>query len=172
MSDLEKWRYLDAAPARDATHPIIKRLASMLMEAARLSRPPTAAVLITRFADLAFAVARDWIRYETDTDRIGGEDIAGFTRPETADDAVDALYRGVDDCDAKARLFVALCHAAGVQARTVPHWQGDRLAHVSAAFSSDGANWIPIELTLKRARLGDNAGNIPKEVETGTWQTT
>ena len=171
MSDAVKWQYLQGTPQKDATHPAIKRLSWLLMEAARSSHAPSLAVVRLRFVQLVFTVARDWIRYEIDTDRVGHEDISGFTRAEKPDDAVDALYRGVDDCDAKARLFCALCLAQGVQAQIVPHWEHGALAHVSAAFSADGATWVPVELTLSRARLGDVAKDIPKET-TGKWQTT
>jgi transglutaminase-like putative cysteine protease len=172
MNDAAKWAYLERAPRRDATHPSIRRLATMLMHAAQLSHPPSLPVQRMRFVQLAFTVARDWIRYEIDSDRVGREDIAGFTRQPKPDDPVDALFRGVDDCDAKSRLFAALCLAQGVQARIVPHWEHGGLAHVSAAFSTDGATWIPVELTLSRARIGDTAKDIPKETETGKWQTT
>lgn len=168
----EKWKYLQAAPARDAGHPVIRHMAALLRELVQMSRPSSETIARIRYADLALTIARDWIRYETDTDRTGGEDIAGFTRPATRDDAVDALWRGVDDCDAKARLFVALCLAGGIEADTVPHWTNDRLAHVSGAFSADGATWLPVETTLTRARIGDTQETIPKETETGKWETS
>lgn len=168
----EKWKFLDAAPARDARHPMIRQIAAGIWDLVKLSRPSSTSIARVRFADLALTISRDWIRYETDTDRVGSEDIAGYTRPATPDDAVDALWRGVDDCDAKARLFVALCLAGGIEARTVPHWRNDQLAHVSGAFTSDGATWIPVETTLTRARLGDTQETIPKETETGQWQTS
>jgi transglutaminase-like putative cysteine protease len=171
-TEQEKWSFLDAAPARDAQNPALRQLAAALMWAVRLSRPPNRGELVIRYAEVCLTVARDWIRYETDTDRVGHEDIAGFTRAARPDDAVDALWRGVDDCDAKARIFVALCLAGGVQARMVPHWHAGQLAHVSAVFTKDGTAWIPVETTLTRARIGDTPTTIPKETETGKWQTT
>jgi transglutaminase-like putative cysteine protease len=172
MNEQAKWSFLEHAPAGDARHPIIRQIAVSFWTAVQCSAPQSITIARRRFADLAFTVARDWVRFETDTDRLGHEDIAGFTRDARADDAVDALRRGVDDCDAKARLFVALCIAGGVQAHMVPHWQAGQLAHVSAAFSEDGATWVPVELTLSRARAGDTARTIPRETETGKWQTT
>lgn len=160
--DREKWQYLKAAPARDAHHPELRRRARLLWQAA--NDDPH------RFAHLAHAVARDWIRYQTDTARVGGEDIAGYTRPRRPNDPLEALQRGNDDCDAKARLFCALCLAQRVPAEMCDIWKGERLAHVYARVLLDG-KWLPVELTLARARLGDDPRAVPKEAD-GKWLRT
>ena len=170
MTDEEKWQYLKTIPAEDAKHPEIEKLASALRQASGGSA--------SRFAQLAHCVARDWIHQVSDVSRTGGEDIAGLTRPPTMNDAIEALRRGEDDCDAKARLFVALCLAGGVAARMADRWQptaksettpnGRTLTHVSAEVHLNGA-WRPVELTLARARLGELGDAVPKEAKTGHW---
>jgi transglutaminase-like putative cysteine protease len=153
-SDQAKWRFLERAPHDDAKNSGIQYVAKALLLAA-FKRPRT-------FAILAAALARDGIRYELDTDRVGGEDL---------DHPFNALWRGVDDCDAKSRLFCALCLAAGIECRMVPGWRGDRLQHVSAAVRLDGV-WEPVELTLARARIGDTPKDVPREKGTGKWART
>lgn len=164
-----KWEFLRRAPFRDAIHPEIQARSAALMRAAGSNK--------IVFAQLAQALARDGVRYATDTARVGAEDIAGFTREPTDDDAVEALRRGADDCDAKARLFCALCIAQGVPAAMADHWKpthwaqgAERLAHVSANVQI-GESWYPVELTLSRARLGERGEQVPKEAD-GTWRTS
>jgi transglutaminase-like putative cysteine protease len=167
VSDREKWAFLQQAPARDALDPRVRALAARLSEAADLpggSWPERC----RRFAMLAHTVARDWIRYQSDTDRTGGEDIAGFTRPPAPGDAFEALGRGLDDCDAKARIFPALCLAAGIPAEMVPRWEGEKLAHVSARVWITGG-WPPVETILARARLGETAESVPFEKGKNEW---
>lgn len=120
------------------------------------------------FFKLAHALARDCIRYESDIKQFGHEDIAGVTRAPEPNDAVDALIRGSDDCDAKARLFVALCLAKGFSAKLDPKWENGELKHVSAQVEYNGS-WIPVETILTRARLGDRANDVPVEKKTGKW---
>lgn len=170
MNDEEKWQYLYHIPAQDAQHPAISALARNLKLASAGDD--------VRFAQLVMTVARDWIHQTSDVDERGGEDIAGLTRPPTHDDAIDALRRGSDDCDAKARLFVALCLAGGLEAMMVPRWNmvavssttpnGRTLTHVEATVLLNG-RWWPAELTLGRARLGERGENVPKEIKTGKW---
>lgn len=166
MTPAEKWAFLRDAPAGDARNPVIRELARNLMAAA-FGNP-------WRFATLAQSVARDWIKQVTDTVRVGREDIAGLTRDPKPDDAIDALKRGVDDCDAKARLFVALCLAADVPARMVGWWTRSEvpdLAHVSAEVNL-GGRWRPIELTLSRARLDEVGTDVPVEKKDGKWKVS
>lgn len=162
-----KWEFLQKAPFADARNPEIRARAEALWRAAGGN--------VVVFAQLAHALARDGVRYATDTARVGTEDIAGFTREPTPSDAVDALHRGRDDCDAKARLFVALCLAQGVPAEMVDYWKptnwangASRLAHVAAKVRL-GERWYPVELTLARARLGERGEQVPKEAD-GTWR--
>lgn len=156
QSDREKWEYLRDAPALDAKERAVSDLAVALWEAA--GRSPR------DFAALAHSYARDVVRYMTDTEQFGGEDIA------PAGGLSDVIARKVDDCDAKARLFVALCLAVHLKAEMVPHWrggEGGELAHVSAKVLLDDL-WTPVELTLARARLGEEPRDVPRDV-TGHW---
>lgn len=150
-TDIEKWRWLRAAPAHDQTEPEVRQIAYALRTAA--DGDPW------RFCVLAHAYVRDAIRYQTDTARVGGEDITRRLAP--------TLDRGVDDCDAKARLFCALCLCVGLRARMVDRWAGDTLEHVSAAVKFGGQEW-PVETILARARLGETAEDVPTEAD-GTW---
>lgn len=151
--DAEKWQFLEAAPFADARDMRIVGAARGLRVAARSD-------LV--FAHLAHALARDGIRYKTDMARVGREDI------QDAGAVWTAYVRGVDDCDAKARFFCALCLAGELQARMVPRWENGALIHVSAEVRLAG-NWYPVELTVARARLGDLAENVPFEKGTGRW---
>ena len=161
-SEAKKWRFLSRVPEQDARSPRLQTLSQLLLAAAKRDA--------RRFALLALAVARDWVAYTRDGAQFGGEDIAGFTREPTPNDALDALERGRDDCDAKARLFVALCLAAGLPARMVPLVAGDRLKHVAGEVRVDGA-WLHAETTLARACLGDLHTDVPRETN-GKWRLT
>jgi transglutaminase-like putative cysteine protease len=121
---------------------------------------------------LAQCLAKDCITYVLDTDRVGREQIDGFTDPQGPADM--SYLRGSEDCDGKARLFVALCLAARIKARMVGRWQHGRLAHVYAEVYSNGPTelrqrWWTVETILRRARLGDIAEQVPTEPETGKW---
>lgn len=150
--DGDKFAFLEAVPWRDARDPRILAAARALRAVARGDQS---------FAHLAHALARDCIRYQTDTARVGREHI----RPGSV---WEDYERGVDDCDAKARLFCAVCIAGSLPARVVPRWTGGRLSHVSAEVQIFGS-WVPVELTVARARLGDVAEDVPVETETGKW---
>ena len=127
------------------------------------------------FANYALCVARDNIIYMSDITRVGREQIDGFTDPQGS--TLASLERGTDDCDAKARLFVALCLSQNIPARMLPRWIGGNLRHVSAEVFVRGplersARWWPVETILDRARLGDTAEAIPVEIDTGRWAQT
>ena len=161
--DRAKWDFLARIPREDARHPEIERLARLCLALGADDR--------RRALVIAHAVAGRAIRYRLDTPRTGGEDVAGFTRPRTPDDPIDAWRRGVDDCDAKARLFTALALALGFRARMAAIWQRDRLAHVYAEVDRGDGGWEPVETTLARAVIGDGPRAVPKE-ETGKWLET
>jgi transglutaminase-like putative cysteine protease len=167
MTEQKKWAFLQAVPSRDAQNPRLVRVAQCLWEATSLCPRRVYA-----FGCLALAIARDAIRFESDVKRTGAEDIAGLTRTPAESDAIDALERGSDDCDAKARLFVALCLAMGVQGRMAPIWKRDEkgpyLAHVFGEALIEG-RWMYAETTLSRARLGDYPTSVPKETLTHVW---
>lgn len=162
--EVKKWRFLAGAPHADALHPEIQVVADALWKVAKTR---------DAYLELVHCLARDVIRYATDTARVGTEDIAGYTREPKRNDAVEALHRRLDDCDAKARLFVALCLAKGIRAKMQPLWESragnlGRLAHVYAAVLID-ERWLPVECTLKRARIGDEPKAVPFERGKKDW---
>jgi transglutaminase-like putative cysteine protease len=159
MNDNEKWELLQEVCISDSKNPKIIKMAKMIWGLS-LSQP-------MRFFKLALAVARDGIEFESDVKQFGGEDIAGVTRAPEPNDAIDAYTRGHDDCDSKARLFVALCLAAGFKSRLWPLWKHGVLQHVAAEVSFQG-KWIHAETIISRARLGEMHTDVPKEPN-GKW---
>jgi len=160
LPDVEKWELLQEACIVDSKDPKIERMARLIWELSQ-SRP-------IRFFKLALAVARDGIEYESDIKQFDHEDIAGVTRPPEAGDAIEAYTREHDDCDAKARLFVALCLAAGFKARLWPLWKHGLLKHVAAEVDFQGRTYHA-ETILARARLGEMHTDVPKE-RNGVWK--
>jgi hypothetical protein len=166
MTGVEKLRRLDELANRDAAKDLAtQHIAKSLKAVASWSARPR-----PTFWALAAALCRDTMRYQADSDRVGHEDIAGLTR--AYEPATKALARGVDDCDTRARLFVAIVRAADEQAELAPKFDAEgRLEHTYARVWT-GAGWLPVEFTLARARLGDepalNPDDVPKET-TGQW---
>lgn len=165
--EIRKWEFLASAPASDAKTPEIQSIAQALWLVARRSPWPEWC-----FAQLALALARDCVLYQLDTDRVGREQIDGYTDPQGPADII--LTRGVDDCDGKARLFVAVCLAGGLPANMVPRWTGPVLSHVYAACSVKGprdraARNYFAETILRRAILGEKSDQVPREPDTGKW---
>jgi transglutaminase-like putative cysteine protease len=159
MTPHEKLHALNTLARRDARHEAVRELTGHLLNVAELLGHRELVL------HLIHAVARDGIRYQTDTARTGGEDIAGLTR--AYDHPLTAAWRGKDDCDAKARLFVALAIAAGYAARVAGLIEADVLTHVYPEVWR-GGTWTPAETTLSRARLGDPPREVPKE-SSGRW---
>jgi hypothetical protein len=166
-----KWEFLRDVPTRDANQTDfgapVQAVASHLWAIAQVSPWPEWC-----FAQLALALARDCITYQLDTDRIGREQIDGYTDPYCS--PIEPLKRGVDDCDAKARLFVALCLARGIRAEMVDRWKNEQLAHVYARTLVAGPGqraptWSYAETILRRARLGETSDQVPTEKDTGKW---
>lgn len=162
-----KWAFLADAPKGDAKTAEVIELARRFGTIASLTPYGDWC-----YANLALALVRDCIAYQLDNERLGREQIDGYTDPYVS--PLLPLARGVDDCDAKARLFVALCLARGLEAEMVPRWKGSRLSHVYARVRLRGPRdpnprWWFAETILRRARLGDVAENVPKELETGKW---
>ena len=155
-----KWTLLQEMPNIDSRNPKLRHMADLIWELSE-KRP-------MRFLKLALAVARDGINYESDIKQFGHEDIAGITRHPEPDDATDAYDRGSDDCDAKARLFVALCLAKGFEARLWPLWKDGELQHVAGEVKVHN-QWVHAETILSRARLGEMHTDVPKEPKTGKW---
>ena len=160
IPDDEKWALLQEVVISDSKNPKLIRMAELLWELSQ-NKP-------LRFLKLALATARDGITYESDIKQFGHEDIAGITRAPEPDDAIDAYTRGYDDCDAKARLFVALCLAGGFKARLWPLWKHGVLQHVAAEVEYERAG-IHAETILARAQLGEMHTSVPKEPD-GKWR--
>lgn len=181
-NDWSKWVFLRDVPAKDATAQELREVAENLWKVAVLSPCPRWA-----YVELAHCVARDLIRYVTDTERVGREQIDGFTDPYIS--PLEPFTRGCDDCDAKARIFVALCLAKGIAAEVVPTPNeqavagGATLTHVSArvfvavpyydkeqhAIREGAKQWLAVETILSRAKAGETAIRIPVEKDTGNW---
>jgi hypothetical protein len=88
---------------------------------------------------------------------------------EVLDSSPVCLTRGFGDCDAKARLFCALCLACGVDAKIDPVFRGDRFPHVRARVfepddwqPGDHAGWIVADPTI----LNSDIGSLPEHPKT------
>jgi hypothetical protein len=169
-----KWEFLRDVPIRDATsvenpgNEQLRQIVAALASVANFSRWPQWC-----FANLALCLARDCITYQLDSDRVGREQIDGWP-PDPYISPLEPFTRGVDDCDAKARIFVALCLARNMHAEMVPRWRQGKLTHVYGRVFVQGPGekaprWYYAETILRRARLGDIAEVVPKEIETGKW---
>lgn len=96
-SNLEKARFMKAGSIADLRLPEVQRWAAVFLRLPLNERP--AAIL--RFCQYNIDYVRDPHR-------------------EVLEDSAVTLLRGYGDCDAKARVFVALCRASGVVARELP----------------------------------------------------
>lgn len=145
---IAKAEWLAVAAQRDACCPTVRSASARI----------TAGVTNERLrAERLHRWVRDQIAYATDPD---GEQLA---------DSETVLARGYDDCDGKSRLFVALCIAAGLEARirAVFNERGD-FTHVQAQVRWPGSPWVLAELILAGVELGqgieaarfDAAGNV------------
>jgi transglutaminase-like putative cysteine protease len=75
-----------------------------------------------RRAEAILRLCQDCLRYERDPAwHDGGGNRHGI---ELLDSSAVCLHRGYGDCDAKARLFVALCLACGLHAAIEPVFRG------------------------------------------------
>ena len=77
-------------------------------------------------------------------------------RREVLEDSAVTLVRGWGDCDAKSRLFVALCRACGIPARGLPVRPDDDFPHILAEVFING-QWTPADPTV----LNSSIGRIP-----------
>lgn len=138
----EKAAWLASAALDDACCPVVEQAASLFCDLPLESR-----------ATAIHAFVRDGIAYVRDPDR----------REQFADSA-QVLERGWDDCDGKARLFVAMCIAAGLEAKIFPRFDGaGQFVHVQALVKwpgsearpdATGAGWVLAELILAGVELG------------------
>lgn len=173
VGEWERWEFLRDAPQEDATDPGINRTARALLEATRIwAREGGTGRQIRCYAQLALALVQRELSYREDADQYGtNDDIRGYSRPYAS--PMQVVDRGGDDCDEKARLFVALMLAAGFAAKMVPWWTSSgEFAHVSAEFLSytrkGEPEWLNAETILKRAQLGELADEVPRDAG-GEW---
>lgn len=81
---------------------------------------------------------------------------------EYLEDAEVSLLRGWGDCDAKERVFVALCTACGLPAVADPVFRGDQFPHVAAmvALPEQGPTggwalrWYKTDPTIQNSTVG------------------
>jgi hypothetical protein len=160
----EKARFLDASASFDAMRGKIRSFARRFLYQ---GDPELRTRQIHRWV-------RDNIRYEQDyrvSQDAPGEEFA---------DSTSQLRRGFEDCDGKARLFVALMRAAemlrplSTGARIRPIFQVHPykdFVHVQAEVLFPGSKrietanpsgWVIAELILKGCELGQNPDELPR----------
>jgi transglutaminase-like putative cysteine protease len=149
----EKAAYLDAMASLDARLPLVREFGG------RFAKAHDSNDVEAMVRDI-FHFVRDVIHYVHDP-----------TFEEFADTAT-ILTRGFDDCDGKARTFVALCRAIGIEARIRPVFNaaGD-FVHVQAEARWRGSEhvknaqpggWILAETTIKGCELGQDPATAPR----------
>lgn len=148
----EKSRYLDAKCSLDARIPAVREFALRIARTRDPNRADLRAKDFHRFV-------RDNIRYVPDP---FDEEFA---------DASTILQRAAGDCDDKARLFVALCRAVGIESRIRPVFTGKEFTHVQAEVkwpmsdrdpNAQPNGWIVVELILKNLPLGADIDEVPR----------
>lgn len=72
---------------------------------------------------------------------------------EVLEDAATVLLRGYGDCDAKSRVFVALCLASGIAARGLPVRVDDGFPHIAAEVYI-GGQWQKADPTILNSAIG------------------
>ncbi|MEZ4301580.1 MAG: hypothetical protein R3B70_41990 [Polyangiaceae bacterium] len=133
-----KAAYMTEQAIRDVHLPEVQRWAGVFRRLPITERVP---------AILRFAQALEYVRDP-------GE--------EWLESADVTLLRGYGDCDAKERIFVALCVACGIPAVGVPVFRGERFPHVMAAafVPVAGANglltwrWMQVDPTIQNSTVG------------------
>lgn len=133
-----KAAFLTEQAIRDAHLPEVQRWAAVFRALPLTARAP---------AILRFAQTLEYVRDP-------GE--------EWLEDAEVTLIRGYGDCDAKERIFVALCVACGLPAVGVPVFRGEQFPHVKAAVFAPVATsagfvtwrWMDVDPTVQNSGLG------------------
>jgi transglutaminase-like putative cysteine protease len=149
----EKAAYLDAAASLDARHPVVRKFAG------RFALAHDSNDFEGMVRDV-FHFVRDAIHYVHDP-----------TYEEFADTAT-IITRGFDDCDGKARTFVSLCRAIGIEARIRPVFNaGGQFVHVQAEARWRGSEhvkgaqpggWVLAETTIRGCELGQDPATAPR----------
>ncbi len=132
-TNLDKARYMVAGSIADLALPEVHRWAAVFRKLPIQERP--AAIL--KFCQYAIDYVRD-------------------PRREVLEDSAVTLLRGYGDCDAKARVFVALCRASGIPAREYCVRPAEDFPHILAEVYVNG-HWRRVDPTI----LNSSIGNIP-----------
>jgi transglutaminase-like putative cysteine protease len=143
-TNAEKAEYMTREAVADARLPAVQRWARVFL---RLPLSMRAAAIL-HFAQYAIDYVRD-----------PGE--------EVLEDAATVLERGYGDCDAKERVFVALCVACGIPARGHPVFRGARFPHILADVQVNG-RWVAADPTIQNSEIG----KIPPAwaAQTNAWR--
>lgn len=127
----DKARYMLEQSIRDANLPAVRQWATVFSRLREQERP--AAILY-------------FVQWGIDYVRDPGR--------EVLEDAAVALLRGYGDCDAKSRLFVALCIACGIPARGLPVRPEDDFPHILAEVFL-GGRWLRADPTILNSAIAD-----------------
>ena len=138
-----KAAYMADAARHDAHDPAVLAWARTFVTLPRPDREEA----ILRFVQRCIRYERDPAWYDREGHRHG---------IEVLESSAVALRRGYGDCDAKARLFVAICLAAGVPAEIEPVFRGENgFPHVRArVLHPDGSRWQTADPTIVNSTIG------------------
>jgi hypothetical protein len=139
----DKARYMADAARHDAADPAIQ----WWVQAFRALPRPEREGAILRFCQRCLRYERDPAWFDARGGRHG---------IELLDSSAVGLSRGYGDCDLKARVFVALCLAAGVPAEIEPVFRGENgFPHVRArVLRVDDARWDTADPTIVNSSIG------------------
>ena len=127
---LAKAQYMKRASVADASLAIVQRWARVFCELPLDARAPA----ILKFCQYALDYVRD-------------------PKREVLEDSTVTLSRGFGDCDAKSRVFIALCLASGLPARSHPVRPEADFPHVLAEVYWRGA-WQKADPTIVNSEIG------------------
>jgi len=154
----DKARYMAEAAKHDAEDPAIRAWARHFQACCARAGVALAAAIL-HFCQRDIRYERDPAWFEDDGTRHG---------IELLDSSAVGLNRGYGDCDLKARMFVALCLAAGVPAEIEPVFKGENgFPHVRARVLSPsgetgGSTWETADPTIVNSQIG----RLPKHALT------
>ena len=128
-SNLAKARFMAAGSVSDHKLREVHRWAAVFRRLPYVER----AAAILRFCQYAIDYVRD-------------------PKREVLEDSAVTLLRGYGDCDAKTRVFVALCRASGVPAREKPVRPAQDFPHILAEVYIRG-RWRPADPTIVNSSI-------------------
>ena len=127
---LEKAQYMKMASAGDVTLEAVQRWAKVFRALPYEDRAPA----ILKFCQYALDYVRD-------------------PKREVLEDSAVTLLRGFGDCDAKSRVFIALCLACDIPARSYPVRPEADFPHVLAEVFWRG-RWLKADPTVLNSEIG------------------